>query len=303
MAQTTHAARAPSPHDQEEGVMGFLDHLDELRSRLIRSCIAVAVGMALAYSFPGLAIHRSRTPREGEASRRPIRAHRAPRHAVRRRVRALRALPRAGDLLRVVRFTADELPADGQGHVHSTQAHAAGDDPRLPAADDCAVPRAAAARHGTAVVEALQARDPDHLHRRGAADAHTGSLEPDRHGGTDARDVFAQHGSPGSSRRVLRWPLPPHTSGSSSVPLCSIRHAAAHKRLIGPAEAGHYGVSSGFGRELPEFGGVGRSRFRGRCPVVFLGFPARDAQRLPRTAPHRLRHEHNLANVVGHMSE
>ena len=31
--------------------MGFLDHLDELRKRLIRSCIAIAVGMLLAFAF------------------------------------------------------------------------------------------------------------------------------------------------------------------------------------------------------------------------------------------------------------
>ena len=34
--------------DDAEGTMGFLDHLDELRSRLIRSCIAVALGMLVA---------------------------------------------------------------------------------------------------------------------------------------------------------------------------------------------------------------------------------------------------------------
>jgi sec-independent protein translocase protein TatC len=31
--------------------MGFLEHLDELRMRLIRSCIAVATGMAIAFLF------------------------------------------------------------------------------------------------------------------------------------------------------------------------------------------------------------------------------------------------------------
>jgi sec-independent protein translocase protein TatC len=31
--------------------MGFLDHLDEFRSRLIKCCIAVGVGMVVAYSF------------------------------------------------------------------------------------------------------------------------------------------------------------------------------------------------------------------------------------------------------------
>ncbi len=31
--------------------MGFLDHLDELRTRLIRSCIAIAAGMLVAFAF------------------------------------------------------------------------------------------------------------------------------------------------------------------------------------------------------------------------------------------------------------
>src|SRR3984893_16086127 len=40
-------------NDEElgESKMGFLDHLDELRKRLIRSCIAVAVGMLVAFAF------------------------------------------------------------------------------------------------------------------------------------------------------------------------------------------------------------------------------------------------------------
>ena len=33
------------------GTMGFLDHLEELRKRLIRSCIAIAVGMAAGWFF------------------------------------------------------------------------------------------------------------------------------------------------------------------------------------------------------------------------------------------------------------
>jgi sec-independent protein translocase protein TatC len=31
--------------------MGFLDHLDELRKRIIRSCVAIAVGMSIAFVF------------------------------------------------------------------------------------------------------------------------------------------------------------------------------------------------------------------------------------------------------------
>jgi len=37
--------------DLRDGAMGFLYHLDELRRRLIRSCIAIAVGMAISAVF------------------------------------------------------------------------------------------------------------------------------------------------------------------------------------------------------------------------------------------------------------
>ena len=37
--------------DDTPGTMGFLDHLDELRKRLIRACIAVGVGMLVAFFF------------------------------------------------------------------------------------------------------------------------------------------------------------------------------------------------------------------------------------------------------------
>jgi sec-independent protein translocase protein TatC len=37
--------------DRGEGKMGFLDHLDELRTRIIRALIAVAAGMAITYFF------------------------------------------------------------------------------------------------------------------------------------------------------------------------------------------------------------------------------------------------------------
>ena len=37
--------------DEDAGTMGFLEHLEELRKRLIRSCIAVGVGMALSAIF------------------------------------------------------------------------------------------------------------------------------------------------------------------------------------------------------------------------------------------------------------
>jgi sec-independent protein translocase protein TatC len=40
-----------SDDDEESGTMGFLDHLEELRRRLIRSCIAIGVGMAVSAIF------------------------------------------------------------------------------------------------------------------------------------------------------------------------------------------------------------------------------------------------------------
>ena len=45
----------PSDDDSDDaggGTMGFLDHLDELRKRIIRACIAVGVGMAIAGERP-----------------------------------------------------------------------------------------------------------------------------------------------------------------------------------------------------------------------------------------------------------
>lgn len=38
-------------NDAPNGAMGFLDHLEELRKRLIRSCIAIAVGMGVSALF------------------------------------------------------------------------------------------------------------------------------------------------------------------------------------------------------------------------------------------------------------
>src|SRR6185503_20482781 len=34
-----------------EGRMGFLEHLDELRTRIIRSCLAIGLGMLVAFLF------------------------------------------------------------------------------------------------------------------------------------------------------------------------------------------------------------------------------------------------------------
>ena len=42
------------PRDDDEspdGAMGFLDHLDELRSRIIRACAALGVGMLVSFAF------------------------------------------------------------------------------------------------------------------------------------------------------------------------------------------------------------------------------------------------------------
>jgi sec-independent protein translocase protein TatC len=45
------SSREPEPEEPRDGRMGFLDHLEELRSRLIRSCLAIAAGMVVAFVF------------------------------------------------------------------------------------------------------------------------------------------------------------------------------------------------------------------------------------------------------------
>ena len=45
------SSRPPEPEDENGGTMGFLDHLEELRARLIRSCLAIAAGMVIAFVF------------------------------------------------------------------------------------------------------------------------------------------------------------------------------------------------------------------------------------------------------------
>ncbi len=47
------ARNLPEAPDDDPGAgkMGFLDHLDELRTRIIRSCIAIGVGMLVAFFF------------------------------------------------------------------------------------------------------------------------------------------------------------------------------------------------------------------------------------------------------------
>jgi sec-independent protein translocase protein TatC len=53
MAASAAARRLPQedPEPQPGGGMSFLDHLDELRSRIIRCCIAIAVGAVAAFFF------------------------------------------------------------------------------------------------------------------------------------------------------------------------------------------------------------------------------------------------------------
>jgi sec-independent protein translocase protein TatC len=45
------SSRSPDPGNDNGGMMGFLDHLEELRARLIRSCLAIGAGMAIAFVF------------------------------------------------------------------------------------------------------------------------------------------------------------------------------------------------------------------------------------------------------------
>ncbi len=43
--------RRNRPDHDRDATMGFLDHLEELRARLIRCCIAIAIGMIVAFAF------------------------------------------------------------------------------------------------------------------------------------------------------------------------------------------------------------------------------------------------------------
>jgi sec-independent protein translocase protein TatC len=48
----TLAHKSTPPDDNgRQGMMGFLDHLEELRARLIRACVAIAAGMVVAFVF------------------------------------------------------------------------------------------------------------------------------------------------------------------------------------------------------------------------------------------------------------
>jgi sec-independent protein translocase protein TatC len=53
MAEARDRLPDQEPDREPNEKMGFLEHLDELRSRLIRCCIAVAVGMLIALAFIG----------------------------------------------------------------------------------------------------------------------------------------------------------------------------------------------------------------------------------------------------------
>ncbi len=44
-------ALPPDDDDELSGKMSFLEHLDELRKRIVNSCIAIAVGIALTFAF------------------------------------------------------------------------------------------------------------------------------------------------------------------------------------------------------------------------------------------------------------
>src|SRR5215510_9149848 len=50
----TSAYKQPEPDDEDDslaGKMSFLEHLDELRKRIVNSCIAIAVGIVLTFAF------------------------------------------------------------------------------------------------------------------------------------------------------------------------------------------------------------------------------------------------------------
>ena len=48
---TAHRERPRATDEETTGTMGFLEHLDELRTRLIHACAAIVIGMVAAYFF------------------------------------------------------------------------------------------------------------------------------------------------------------------------------------------------------------------------------------------------------------
>ena len=53
MNATPHKRLDDGHHDSDGGVMGLLEHLDELRTRLIKACAAVGLGMVIAFLYAG----------------------------------------------------------------------------------------------------------------------------------------------------------------------------------------------------------------------------------------------------------
>ena len=55
LSSSRFAIGAPAPDEDDEpaaeGTMSFLEHLDELRKRIINSCIAIAVGVLVGFAF------------------------------------------------------------------------------------------------------------------------------------------------------------------------------------------------------------------------------------------------------------
>jgi sec-independent protein translocase protein TatC len=52
-SKTTPSLAHRRPTEPSDGSMGFLEHLDEFRSRLIRCCAAIMAGMSVAFFFSG----------------------------------------------------------------------------------------------------------------------------------------------------------------------------------------------------------------------------------------------------------
>jgi len=48
---TAHQLPPEKPEDSREGKMSLLEHLDELRKRLLRSCLAAGIGMVISFVF------------------------------------------------------------------------------------------------------------------------------------------------------------------------------------------------------------------------------------------------------------
>ena len=52
MSAALSTARGPEEDDDRDGgKMSFLEHLEDLRTRIIHSCVALAIGMAISFAF------------------------------------------------------------------------------------------------------------------------------------------------------------------------------------------------------------------------------------------------------------